>query len=442
MDKKEPDPSVEKLTEIAVKEGVIGASQSFRRQDTVTQEYDRTRYEDHTKMKVVKKAAYQKPDGSAAKTTNDPYSGAVLHRDQNAAEKKYGQHAAMKHKSETDHVVPLKQIHDKYKNNPFLSDADLKEIANQESNLKEISARTNRSKGDQSFREYAQKHPELSEAEQAMQHQAEKKSERQIRRGVAARTVSNAGKVALDGAKQSLNSAAPALLYQGTVDLVKVMRGEKDVGKAVLDLAKTAGTVAASGAAISLGQQLVGKHGDVALVGKIASGIIVVKRNAEALASGQIDSKECIHRTLEDGLGAILSYASNAMGYALGGTLAASACSFAVSLAYDSFVQTAREYRTSARARKDAELYALFVLDQQQKFREALSYYEEQYFAQQEAQYKAFCQDIQQAIQEENADLFFTALNQMGEAFHVQLQFRSFDEFDSYMQDQNTVLTI
>ncbi|WP_133060408.1 hypothetical protein [Parendozoicomonas haliclonae] len=60
--------------------------------------------------------------------------------------------------SDTDHVIPVKQINDRYANNAFLSVDDIQGITDSGDNLIEISNRLNRAKGDRNFSEmYAEK---------------------------------------------------------------------------------------------------------------------------------------------------------------------------------------------------------------------------------------------------------------------------------------------
>ena len=51
------------------------------------------------------------------------------------------------HQAEVDHIVPLKQIHEQFKGNYALTDTDIKNIANNDSNYALTSARINRGAG-------------------------------------------------------------------------------------------------------------------------------------------------------------------------------------------------------------------------------------------------------------------------------------------------------
>ena len=52
------------------------------------------------------------------------------------------------HVGEVDHIISIKEAHERYKNNPFLEDQDLKEVLNQKDNYRLISKSMNASKGE------------------------------------------------------------------------------------------------------------------------------------------------------------------------------------------------------------------------------------------------------------------------------------------------------
>lgn len=94
---------------------------------------DRSKYDDVQKRKAFKEEQY-----GNKKTIKDPYTGKDLHRNGNAALNKYGEKHVNEHKSQTDHTISLEKVVNKNKNNTFLSDEDIKEIANIQENYKEI----------------------------------------------------------------------------------------------------------------------------------------------------------------------------------------------------------------------------------------------------------------------------------------------------------------
>ena len=132
----------------------------------VSDEYVRGKYVDSKKMATVKEQAYTKEGGGQAKTMIDPYTGKVLHRDQQAAEHKYGSAKKTEHTSQTDHTVPLKDIYEKHKESAWLTDSDIRDAANNVHNLKEISTHINEQKGRDTNPECIKKHRNEMSTEQ------------------------------------------------------------------------------------------------------------------------------------------------------------------------------------------------------------------------------------------------------------------------------------
>ena len=109
----------------------------------ITQEYNkenRDKLWDSTKGK----AEYKDNQFGDKQTYNDPITGKILHKSQKASQNKYhmrnedGELVSSKwaeHSAETDHVNALKDVHDRVKHNPFLTDDDFKEIMNSTSSI-------------------------------------------------------------------------------------------------------------------------------------------------------------------------------------------------------------------------------------------------------------------------------------------------------------------
>ncbi|BDY05507.1 hypothetical protein [Ferrimonas sp. YFM] len=93
---------------------------------------------------------------------NDDGSKVRVYRKQDTAKEKGSYWRAV----DTDHVVPVKQINDRYANNAFLTEKDLVAITDGDFNLVEISNRFNRAKGARSFSEL-QSQKRALEAKQA-----------------------------------------------------------------------------------------------------------------------------------------------------------------------------------------------------------------------------------------------------------------------------------
>lgn len=161
-------------------------------------------------------------------------NGIVIHRSSKTAKNKYHQKNAegeivstawAKHSAETDHKISLESLHKQAKHNPFLSDSDLKEIANSSDNYQILSKSENASKG--------------------AENSATLKDHAIMHSRFAQRTAQNAGGEFVSGAVDSVKSSAMNIIMDSLNKLLvedeSLEDTLKDAGKAVLNTAVVGG---------------------------------------------------------------------------------------------------------------------------------------------------------------------------------------------------------
>ena len=119
----------------------------------MTQEYNgdnrRKRYEDKSAMDKYKEDRIQ-----GEKTLTDEYTGKRnLYYKQDNPNQRYNDETHRK-QAQPDHIVPLKQVHDKFKSNYALDDSDIKKIANIDDDFAVTSAEINQVKKELTNKEY------------------------------------------------------------------------------------------------------------------------------------------------------------------------------------------------------------------------------------------------------------------------------------------------
>lgn len=121
------------------------------------QEYNRKDYEDKKKMDAYKNSKVK----FGKKTVYDEYTGEknTIHIKQKDPDKRR-KHNVISYQAETDHIVPLKQVCDKYKANYGLSPEDLKNLANADANLAVTGRKINNPKRADSNSEFIRKQEE------------------------------------------------------------------------------------------------------------------------------------------------------------------------------------------------------------------------------------------------------------------------------------------
>ena len=115
--------------------------------EEVRQSYSRGVYEDKERLNAYKEDKFANNGGRINAT--DEYTGDrnVYQYRSNPDARRSIEKYKHDHQAEVDHIVPLKQIHEQLKWNYALTDEDIKNIANQDTNFALTSARINRGAG-------------------------------------------------------------------------------------------------------------------------------------------------------------------------------------------------------------------------------------------------------------------------------------------------------
>ena len=207
----------------------------------VTQDYDRSNYDSER----AKKAYKEKTFGDHA-VIIDPTTGKLLHKSQTNAQKKYhmknadGENVSKKwatHSAETDHIHSLKSIHEKTKRNPFLSDEDIREIANCDANLRILPKSLNASKGEQSdFAVITDVNNGLSL--KGRMHLAGEKIESDVvlTSKFTTHTAKNIGNLTVDSAKKSVSNNKIIVVRYGIEHIVDIATGKESLEDTAVDV--------------------------------------------------------------------------------------------------------------------------------------------------------------------------------------------------------------
>ena len=101
----------------------------------------------------VAKANAKRELFSSGNIVKDPYTGDTLVLTQREAKSLYGPNWA-RHVVEIDHIVPIKKIFEKFKNNPWVTTDNIKDSTNSPDNLQGTSRQVNNAKRDRSNEEF------------------------------------------------------------------------------------------------------------------------------------------------------------------------------------------------------------------------------------------------------------------------------------------------
>jgi hypothetical protein len=156
--------------------------------------------------------------------------------------------------TQMDHIMPIKNVYDSYKDNPFLTDEDLRAVINERSNLRDISVQLNTSKGAKSNLDLIKENPKLSVKNLKLAGDAVYAGT-VIDAKLAGRMAGNSGKLMARGAVNAVGNAEVLLAVDVTRNMFQVAQGDMSVSEAVKNTAGFTGVLAASGAADALIRQ-------------------------------------------------------------------------------------------------------------------------------------------------------------------------------------------
>lgn len=329
MDREKKD---DVLIEIASQQGLEQPTE-FEEQLGITREYNQINRQKLWDSKDGKEK-FKEEVFDGKKTYKAPTTGKTLHKNREAAIKKYRSEKYPDHVPETDHVIPLKELHERTKDNPFLSDEDLKRIANEKHNYRLISKRLNTSKGKKSdFKVAFDPKAKLTLGGRVELIKGKLVAETFVNADIATTTFKNAGKIFGDGAQNALAASAIPLVIRGSQDLLRLANGEMTMKEAIEDVGSLGLSIAASGGGMRVATYALGatlENSESELLKKFAAsnqiGTVLVVGSIIARATGkylegEVDAEGFFKEIGQDGMGLITGMlASNTVNILLAGS--------------------------------------------------------------------------------------------------------------------------
>lgn len=422
----------------------------------ITQEYNkdnRNKLWDSTKGK----REFKKSTFKERKMYDDPISGRRLHSTQNAAQKKYNKASGSKkwarYSPETDHIVSLKEIHTRIKKNPYLSDKDMKEIANIKQNYRITSKSYNTSKGEKSdFESVFDLDNEMSFEGRETLVKGKFIAEASLATSITGRTVKNITKEFSDGAVNGIKSSSVFLIANGVKEMCLVASGEKCLDDSVKGMAKTTIEVAATGGmmkVIATGLKGASKSVSSGVLGVITVSMMV-KDSFIRYINGEIDEKGLADEIMISGVATIGASIGAFAGSVLPIPVVSQAiCSMIVSTAC---VETYKACKMIKGVIKSLDYYkskeskinriaseALYEITRQQNILKDMITDE---FTEWDKQFGIGIQEIYNSTIENDVEGIAKGLNTILSTFKENVKFETVQEFDEFFMDENNILTL
>lgn len=200
--------------------------------------YERDKINNQTKLDNYKKTRSQE---TAGKNGTDEYTGQkniTFSRDDKDQRRN---DPTNRMQVQTDHITPLKKVHEQYGDNIALKDSDRREMGNMEINYAVTSAAINQRKGGDTNEEYLKKHGHLhSEEEKDIMLNKQKVSEEGIKKSAAEKAMNNImtdGGVQKEILGQGFSNAAEYAKHSAMGDVIMLIM--KPVYFEITDIFKT-----------------------------------------------------------------------------------------------------------------------------------------------------------------------------------------------------------
>lgn len=329
-----------------------------------------------------------------------------------------------------------------------------KEIKNRKDKLTEqIAACEKAGKNDQA-EQLREKYKKLEKVHDSLKQSSVTKEEAKFARlhpelETAKKIAGVSHQAGVEVAKESATMAATVSVLQNTKD---VFKGEKKIEDAAVEVVKDTGSAFAKGyvtGAVETTAKSVLKNsksstikqvgsvldgevlGRIVAVGGIVNNGITNIKNGEGLGETAI-------RAIEDGVGYIVSETALFIGDFFGGPVGAAACEYIIRMAYDTVIAVQREYRLSKKQLKEIKKVEKYVIDKQKEIQSQIKEYSMNLYEEHKEAFSSMIYQVQEAMKCSDVNKLFDSVNSFGKAYGVEFQFKTFEEFDNFMSNENT----
>lgn len=432
------------------------AAQKYAKPDTYTG--NRMVYDSGVAKRNIKMDSFK--DGVKV---SDPYTGKKLVLTKKEAKAQYGEKWA-DHLAEADHINPLEKVYEDTKGNVWNTTDDIKAAANSEDNLEIISRKINnakRSRTNKEFvedEEYLRKHGiKLSEDKKQSAIRKEELAKKSIKKQLKGNAVKNVLKTGHEAGMQGAKSAGvTTATMSGIMNLVAVIKGEKDSGDAIADTLEDSGKAMVSGYIMgdgltTISHTLSGSSSkflralsESNVPGKVITAVTITGNTLKRYGNGEITTQECLLELGDKGVNLLTMPYAMAAGQALipipivGGAVGALVGTVLTSNYYNGLVNIfkTKELEHQERLRIIAECNA--ASEQLRAFGRELESYLESYFREYRDCFDEALSEMRFAYQIGDADGMIAGANQITRKLGGQVHYETVEQFKDFLNDGAT----
>lgn len=271
-----------------------------------------------------------------------------------------------------------------------------------------------------------------------------------------------AKEVIRDSHNAGIEAAKGTLIFSGAVssaqNIYSVIWEDKPIDEAISDVTITAGkssvmaySVSTVGTAIK-SMMHTSKNSVTRALGKtnapamMATATIEIGKSLHKYSKGEIDEEELLEELGEKGTGMIAASYGSALGTVVlpgVGTIIGGMIGYTISsLLYNESLNTLKNARISEERRKVIEKINEESIKQIKIYKEEIKTSSEENYLRREALFGNIFNNIDSCILNNDINQLFNNMNILGEELGVSLQFKTFNEFDEFMNDDETELLL
>lgn len=425
----------------------------YAKPDTYTG--NRTLYDNGAAKRQAKQDLFQQN-----KVVRDPYTGKELVLTISEAKARYG-NDWQKHLAESDHVKPLERVYNDTKSDPWLTTDNIRDAANSSDNISVTSRHFNNPKRSRTNKEYVEdkeylksKGVELTEGGKERAIRDGNTAERSIQRQLNISKTKNFFTEGHNAGEEAAKATAEnAITMSGIMNIVAVIKGEKEANEAIADTIKDGGKAAVTGycmgggltvAAHSLSESsspFVKTLNEYNIPGKVITAVMVTGDTLKRYANGEITTQECIVDLGSKGISFATAGTSMTIGQTLipipvvGAAIGALVGSVIINQYSEGILNDLKRRELEHQERlyliKEYEMAS----EQARAFRQELESYLEQYFREYKDCFDEALGDIKHSFTAGNSDGVIAGANKITRKLGGKVDYENVDQYIDFIND-------
>ena len=361
--------------------------------------------------------------------------------------------------AEIDHTVPVEKIFEMLKNNPFLTNDDIRDIVNCDENLSVMSRRINNAKRNRTnqelvdAREYREsKGLDWSDDAKESLISRGQKAENSVVQKAQNRTNEREFELGHEAGMAGAEYAGvTGLTMSGINNVTALLNGEKSAEEAIADTVAQSGKAAVDGYVMSSSLTVLGRKmssssskfirnlAEANVPGKVVTAVMVTGDTLAKWGSGEITTQECMIELGDKGLNMATMGYFMAIGQAaipipiVGGAIGAMVGSTLTSGYYQELIHILKDREVEHQERMRLIAESEQAAEETRQFNEQLRQYRDQYFAECHEFFDTTLSTMQFAYETGDADGVIHAANKITEKLGGKVQYETVDEFEDFL---------